>query len=689
MLPLYRMPVVYVALALVGGAALGAYGLTRGRDRPNPPGPVADDGATITAPEPDRVATIATTTPPPAVDDGILRTEDGLRRKVLIRSLGLRLRDRPRDGTPVGDEPGLYSLWYVHGEAPGQIQVGPAEGGPAGWLPADGVLEWDTRIMVRPVVPGVLMFQGRACLLAHIGARPCPKHPQPGTCPGARLPEGAESSRVPMGLPVLRSEAIPQPEGPDQTVFEVASLVRETVAPPPVQVAATDRDALRDIYIALVMDTTGSMVSFIERAKDFARSLASEAGERYRDVRFHLALVEYRDDQNPKVPAGYEFTTRIACPFVDPPRFLESLAQVKATRYGDGSVDERVLEGLTTALPPNSDHPADALKHLRWPRGRSGELATKLIVLIGDAPDHAADAAPAAALGETLRKAGISLAAVSIRNPILTPGERSRYLAQWHALAEGAYRPRDSAATTREPIPPIELALEDAESLLPGLQHLIDDRVERARLYAEVARAEAENTLKEYQNRQGLTLDQVALVLEDLHRAAPGAEAMTRDGETRRAPQVQQGWVAGRDARGPLVRVEMLMSRPELDRLLEDLRQFQEAIASGVSRREDLLKLLSASASGERGFLEQDRGGETFADYLRRRGLPPARPDSLLNRRQGDLLQTDRLTRDELNQALARAIAELTRRRESPDWGDPARLVDGSMASVPYEPIDF
>jgi hypothetical protein len=103
----------------------------------------------------------------------------------------------------------------------------------------------------------------------------------------------------------------------------------------------------------------------------------------------------------------------------------------------------------------------------------------------------------------------------------------------------------------------------------------------------------------------------------------------------------------------------------------------------------DLLRIGTAAAAGETAFLAADRGGQTFADHLRRRqGLPPARPDSLLRRTQADLLQADDLYRQALNERLGQTIAQLIRRRNAGDWDDPKRTIDG-MALVPYAIIDF
>ena len=94
--PLYRMPVFYLVLAALGvalglgkafrgnghtGEAVAASATDRDGDRPSPP-PVPEAA------------------PPEAEDDGILRTADGLRRKILVKSLDLVPSSQPEAGLP-------------------------------------------------------------------------------------------------------------------------------------------------------------------------------------------------------------------------------------------------------------------------------------------------------------------------------------------------------------------------------------------------------------------------------------------------------------------------------------------------------------------------------------------------------------------------------------------------------------
>jgi hypothetical protein len=446
--------------------------------------------------------------------------------------------------------------------------------------------------------------------------------------------------------------------------------------------------ALRRVYIAFVIDTTASMQATIDATRRLAASLLLQAMHKYKDIDLQLALVEYRD-----ASPIFGFTTRIVTPFVSPSGFRAGLDRIAAAKQGDGSVDEAVLDGLSAALPATMDEPAGAriFGHLRWPVGRAGELATKMIVLLGDAPDHARDLTRVRTLAAAAKEAGITIATVALDRPgTLSRAEEARYRDQWRTLGEGSFHPLDKASGFTRPVPPVVLGLEQSAALEPLLQSLIDDRIAHARNLAALAAAQAENRLVQYINSQGLTLDQVAPVLVDLHRgeADPHGRPDPRAGG-RKAPSLRRGWIAERREGVPLVTVEVLLARDELGVLIDELTQLQQAAQGTAVDLADLLRIGNAAASGETAFLAADRGTQTFADHLRRRqGLPPARADSLLHRTQAELLQADELYRSALDARLGATLAALIQRYQATDWSDPRRTIDG-MGLIPYSLIDF
>ncbi|WZO97464.1 VWA domain-containing protein [Isosphaeraceae bacterium EP7] len=687
---LYRMPVVYL-VTLLAVLAWGLPGLLARRVATRPaastPAVSAEKTDASSKPKPFAVAI------PPA--DGILRTADGLRRKVVIKDLDVVCSSDPVAGYKAGRPLDYFSIHFVYGEASANgrpvIQIGPREGPPRGWVPADSVFEWDTRVMARPTPRSgrapLVIYREEPCLLDALAGRDCPRH-APNPCPTEGEEDAASQAAATLGIPVLATKVVPQQEGPPRTIYQVASLVSDRAPPQPRprEVPADFLPALKRTYVAFAVDTTASMQATIDAARRLASGLADETQGHARDVTLRLGLVEYRD----AAPA-FGFRARVVTEFTDPQGFLKALEQIEAASRGDGSVDEAVMDGLAVALPAAPGETVGTLRHLDWPTGRAGELATKMLVLLGDAPDHERGTDRADALAALAKTAGITIAAVGLDRPgQLSRDEKNRREAQWNALAAGSFLPGDKANGFARPIEPVVIDLTDSGRLESTLQALIADRVEHARTLAALAAAEAEGKLAEYVNARGLTLDKVAPVLVDLHRGEPDAVPRPdpRQGG-RKAPSVRRGWVAQTMGEARLVTLDVLMSRDELDDLIRELVAWQKAAASAPADLVDLARIGAAAAAGETSFLAADRGDQTFADAIQMRGgLPPARPDGLLGRTQSELLRADDAYLGALDRRLRSSIAALLRRRNDADWSDPARTVDG-LAPVAFDLIDF
>jgi hypothetical protein len=684
------MPIAYLAV-LLGAIVLGLASLKAGGGPRSQGDEVGKAQPNARPAAPPKVAAPPEATPEPDADP-ILRTPDGLRRKVLVKDLGVVAWSAPVGGSRAGPPLDYFSIHYLLSEPPAgsnRLQVATGDGRPIGWVPRDAVLEWDTRLMARPTDPEgrppLVVYRDAQCLVAALEGRKCPDHG--GTCPieGEESGKPAGDDGPALGFPILASRSIARPDGSPATLFEVASLVRDRAPIVPPEAPPADLvPMLKQVDIAFVIDTTASMQAAIEAVRKMAQELVEDAGRRHDDVTLRLALIEFRD-----ASPEFGFNARRVADFTDPASFRRALDLISAAERGDGSVDEAVLDGLALALPP----PAGG-GQLRWPTGRAGELATKMIVLLGDSPDHADDPASVEEIAGVARQSKITIATVAIDRPgYLKGAELTRYRAQWSTLAEESYRPPDPSGGFARPIEPVRATLGDggAGEIVGRLQALIDSRVRQAVEIAALAQAEAEGRLSEYTDRRGLTMDRVAPVLADLHRGEdrPRRRPDPRL-EGRVAPSVRRGWIAERLDGKPMVQLEVLMSRDELAGTIRELTQLQQAVHGNSRDLTDLLRIGTAAAAGEATFLGQDRGDETFAAHLRRRrGLPPARPDSLLGRTQSDLLQADDLFRAALVSRLRSSIAELMRRLNAPLWDDPTRLTAEGMAPIPYAPLDF
>lgn len=131
--------------------------------------------------------------------------------------------------------------------------------------------------------------------------------------------------------------------------------------------AETMGDHLNDLDLAFIVDTTGSMGSFIDAARrHMVAMLQRLTGAAATPVNLRTALVEYRDHP----PQELSFVTR-EYPFTSELREIQKII-AKLKPDGGGDEPEAVLDGLFSAC-----------RHLEW-RPHSRRIA----ILIGDARPH-------------------------------------------------------------------------------------------------------------------------------------------------------------------------------------------------------------------------------------------------------------------------------------------------------------
>ncbi|MGE3807724.1 MAG: VWA domain-containing protein [Gemmataceae bacterium] len=140
----------------------------------------------------------------------------------------------------------------------------------------------------------------------------------------------------------------------------------------------------RQLDLALVIDTTGSMGDELRFLQSELRSIAATIRAQYPDVEQRYALIVYRDDGDQYVTRRFDFTS-------DLDDFCERLVQQKAEGGGDQP------EAMHRAL-------ADAAQ-LSW---RSDDTA-RVLFLIGDAPPHRQWMNATFASANQLRQRGVVL----------------------------------------------------------------------------------------------------------------------------------------------------------------------------------------------------------------------------------------------------------------------------------------
>jgi Mg-chelatase subunit ChlD len=170
---------------------------------------------------------------------------------------------------------------------------------------------------------------------------------------------------------------------------------------------ARELAARRDVDLAFVLDTTGSMAEEIDAVKSTIGAVAARLANDQTSVR--IGLVEYRDRGDDPVTKVYPFATDLKA-------FASRVAELHAA--GGGDYPEDMHAGL-----------AAALDRLAW---RDTAVA-RVIVVIGDAPPHLdyQDEEDYAAIARRAAARGIKLFTVSASGMDLTGQIVMRQMAQY------------------------------------------------------------------------------------------------------------------------------------------------------------------------------------------------------------------------------------------------------------------
>jgi hypothetical protein len=140
----------------------------------------------------------------------------------------------------------------------------------------------------------------------------------------------------------------------------------------------------RDLDLAILLDTTGSMGDELEFLKSEIKGIATAVHDRFPQVNQHYALVLYRDDGDDYVTRRFDFTASVD-------EFRKNLAAQSAA--GGGDYPEAMHRGMEEAL------------QLRW---REGNTA-RVLFLTADAPPHAQFVGRTLNAASALRKKGVSI----------------------------------------------------------------------------------------------------------------------------------------------------------------------------------------------------------------------------------------------------------------------------------------
>jgi hypothetical protein len=140
----------------------------------------------------------------------------------------------------------------------------------------------------------------------------------------------------------------------------------------------------RNLDLAIVLDTTGSMQDEIDHLKAEIRGISSAIKKKFPEVQQRFALVLYRDEGDEYVAKSFDFTTSLD-------KFQQNIAAQRAA--GGGDYPEAMHRGLEEA------------NQLRW----QDKDTARVMFLIADAPPHSQHMNRTLAAANSLRKKGVAI----------------------------------------------------------------------------------------------------------------------------------------------------------------------------------------------------------------------------------------------------------------------------------------
>jgi len=139
----------------------------------------------------------------------------------------------------------------------------------------------------------------------------------------------------------------------------------------------------RNLDLAIVLDTTGSMGDELDYIKSEIRGISKAVHDKFPEVQQRFALVVYRDEGDEYVARHFDFASLEV--------FHKRLAEQKAA--GGGDYPEAVHKGFEEA------------RQLQW----RGDDTARVLFWIADAPPHAQHMNRTMAAANVLRKQGVAM----------------------------------------------------------------------------------------------------------------------------------------------------------------------------------------------------------------------------------------------------------------------------------------
>jgi hypothetical protein len=542
----------------------------------------------------------------PSVLPGLecLTTPEGLRRKVVTTQAGLRCLEAVDGDRLVGGELPLFQELFVLDVRPSAaglthflVSRSPRKTHQLGYLGADSVAEWNTRLGYRPLAP-VLFYPERkqAEELAQTG--------QTGGQPVGRA--APDSDRRYLPWPVVGSHTVTNQRG---QVVEVAQLnflgerrvgddAGEAVAGTVHYSETTKRTVARAVSViglAFCVDNTQSTDPFVPQIIQFIVDTSQGVAEQRPELKLNLTL--YRD-QIPGLMWGSSVTKTFWDGVPQPiAPFLAAVRPIAAPTVSSVDYPECSYQGLLETLTAT-----------KWE-----ELSHKVVVWISDNSGHPPGSPqnPHVAPADIIRVAkakGIVIQAVAIRG-FGGDEEQRLHHSQCREVAEAAGGNVYGLADAGRLAARIGQVVQKEHAVVRKNR---DELQQIASGQLTVQQYLASNDQQELRRRyQFVRLLQSAGL--DLEGFAPDQ------------PTFAQGWAPSQLPGGPPLFERMVyVSRVELDVLLSELNDLVTLLRhDGTQGVLDVFATGLGARVGDQSFLSQGRQGDIpFDVFMAARGIP-------------------------------------------------------------------
>lgn len=542
----------------------------------------------------------------------------GIRRKVLIKDRGVRCVSYPNQPASTGPYLKFFQPYYVFAVFPRpaeeltdevysqaeiqyyQIGTTPRKDSVIGWVSAEQVAQWDTRVGVRYArgkgdrVPPLLIYRDKKDLVGLV---------EKGTASSEPIARAKfVANRTYMPWPVSEVDHYTSkgrsyeflrinflggvPAGSTFTGGSIEPVT--TVSRYKPEEIQEMKEQVRALDVVFVIDLTSSMGIYLESVKKTVAQIANNLVNESFKPRIRFGLVAYRD----RDPKSLKLLERVDMKekYQD---FLDEVGKLGA--HGGGDEPEAVFEGLK-----------EALVNTNW---ADAGLTDRILILIGDCPGHEPGTP-----GNPEN--------VSAQEIISLSRDRSRNV-RIFALAVGRkggnvfYDKRwEQFSLLANSTGGMCVELDSADLLMERVTGIVRTRTAVIHNRSSVLDGLADGKdLKQVVAEKQIKDEDLVEVMEFLEGAGVDLDRLKVTG-----PSFATGWCMSTDLSGyEIVSKEVFVARAELDVLLSDLNNLCAFLSPNIA--DQVFRNSIGSRIGPLSFFAEERSGPMDV-FLMAKGIP-------------------------------------------------------------------